>query len=79
MTTNKSRLNLPEAAERENSTEMTEETEEDTEEEEIETMDSEEVTEDPEETLVTDQRDVSTVVKKAISPRTALNVIYPII
>ena len=77
MTTNKSRSNLHEAVVKENSTEV--ETEGDTEEEEIETMDSEEVTEDPEETLVTDQRDVSTVVNKATSPRTVLNVIDSII
>ena len=69
---NKSRLNLHEAAERENSPEV--ETEEDSEEEETETMGSEEVTEDPEEILVTDQKDVSTVARKAISPRTVLNV-----
>lgn len=43
---------------------------------EEEIMDSEvEMTEDPEETSVTDQRDVSTAVKKVISPETAKNVI----
>lgn len=55
------------------------EAEEDSEEEETETMGSEEVTEDPEEISVTDPRDVSTVERKAILPRTALNVIDYII
>lgn len=74
MTANKSRLSLHEAAERENSLAEVE-TEEDSEEEETETMGSaEEVTEDPEEISVTDPKDVSTVARKAISPRTALNV-----
>lgn len=75
MTANKSRLNLHEAAERENSLAEVE-TEEDSEVEETETMGSEEVIEDPEEISETDQRDVSTVARRAISPRTALNVLF---
>ena len=77
---NKSKSNLHEAVVRENTTEV--ETEVDTEEEEIETMDLEEATEgteDLEETMVTDQRDVSTVVKRGTTPRTVLNVIDSII
>lgn len=54
-------------------------TEEDSEVAETETMDSEvaiEEIEDQEETTVTDQRVVSTVVKKVIWPETVLNVIF---
>lgn len=76
---NKSRSNLHEATEEENSPHVVE-TEEDSEEEEIETMGSEEeTTEDPEEISVTDPRDVSTAERKAISPRIALNVIFYLI
>ena len=77
---NKSKSNPHEAVVKENSTEV--ETEVDTEEEEIETMDLEEATEgteDLEETMVTDQRDVSTVVKRGTTPKTVLNVIDSII
>ena len=74
MRANRSRSNFHEATEKENSAAEVV-TEEDTEEEEIAIMGSEVETEDPEEIMVTGPRDVSTVVRKAILPRTVQNVL----
>lgn len=71
---NKSRSKLHEAKDQEISTvEVVTEIETDLEEEETEIADTE-TTEVPEEILVIDPRDVSTVAKKVILPRTVKNV-----
>lgn len=70
----RSKFNHHEATEEENSAEV--ETEEDSEVEETETMGSEVETEDPEETTVTDPRDVSTAARRVTSRKTVQNVFF---